>query len=253
MAAGRDEILAFCDAELDVRRYRDYGPIGLQVAGSERVERIAAAVSVTRDVLQATVDAGAQLLLVHHGLFWDRDPRVVDELMRERLRLLIDGGVTLAAYHLPLDGHPEIGNNALLARHLGLLDRGRFAEHGGVEIGVHGRLPEPLAPDELGRRVEQAVGRAPLVLPGSRRVLRTVGIVSGGAGSDIAAAARLGLDAFVTGEPEEPSAALARELDVAFYAAGHHAGERLGIRALADRVAERFALSSTFVDSDNPV
>lgn len=264
MSTHASEILDAAETLLDAHAFTDHCPIGLQVAGrARRVDRIATSVSCTLDVFRRAAEGGAQLLLCHHGLFWKGTSPVIDPVLRERLDALIASGMTLAAYHLPLDAHAGIGNNALLADALGIDRHGRFAEHGGHRIGILGSFPEierdgqvadGLTIGELATRVRDAVGgREPLILGASSRPIRRIGIVSGAAATDVVEAARLGCDAFLTGEPREDTHALARELDITFVAAGHHATEVLGIRALGELLARRFDLQHDFLDSDNPV
>lgn len=251
------EILDHAEQLLDAHAIPDYGPIGLQVAGrTGDVEAIATSVSSTRDAFQRAADAGAQLLLCHHGLFWKGTPQVVDAIMRERLATLFDHGTTLAAYHLCLDAHPGIGNNALLADALGLeREDVPLAVHGSRSLGVVGTLPDggmPLA--SFAALVQDAVGgREPLVLGAPVEHVRRVGVVTGGAATSVVEAAALGCDAFITGEPREDTHALATELGIAFLAAGHHATEVFGIRALGAHLAAEFGLAHTFLDADNPV
>jgi dinuclear metal center YbgI/SA1388 family protein len=246
--ARRDEILAWADELLDVSAFDDYGPVGLQVAGAEEVGRLACGVSASLELFERAAAGRAQLLVVHHGLFWNSDPRVVDEPLKRRLRVLFDADMTLAAYHLALDAHPEVGNNALLAAGLGVEVEGAFAK-----IGVGGRLTEACSADELAARVRDVTGQQPLVFPHGPEQIERVAIVSGGGGKFLADAAREGYDAFVTGEPEEPTLHAAKELQVHFVAGGHYATERLGVQALAARLAEQFALEWEFVELHNPV
>jgi dinuclear metal center YbgI/SA1388 family protein len=253
MTASRDDILAFLDRELEIARFRDYGPIGLQVAGREEVARVALAVSSTLEVFEAAAVFEADLLLVHHGLFWDGDSRVVDDLMRRRLEVLFRAGMSLAAYHLPLDAHRELGNNAQLARVLGVAVEDWFMDDRGAAIAARGRFLEPISLDELAARVEEATGRTPLALPGGPDPIRSIGVCSGGAARGIRAAAALGLDAWLTGEPREDSRALAAELGTSFIAAGHYATETFGVRAVGRELEERFGVETTFVDVVNPV
>jgi dinuclear metal center YbgI/SA1388 family protein len=246
--ADRDEILAFAGDLLDLDAYPDYGPMGLQVAGAREVGRIACGVSASLELFERAAAAGAQLLLVHHGLLWDRDSRVIDDALRRRLKTLFDADITLAAYHLALDAHPEVGNNALLARELGIDPTERFAE-----IGWGGRLSEPASADEFAARTREKLGTEPIVFAhGPDRVERAA-VVTGGAGRHLTQAAREGYDLFLTGEPEEPSLQTARELGIHFVAAGHYATERIGVQALARRLAEQFALAWEFIDLPNPV
>ena len=246
--ASRDDIIAFANELLDLASYPDYGPMGLQVAGSDEVEKIACGVSASRELFERSAAAGAQLVLVHHGLFWDRDSRVVGPLERERLRALFDADLTLAAYHLALDAHPELGNNALLARELGVETERRFAG-----IGFGGRLVEPVAIDEFSALVHERVGRMPLVFPYGPEQIERVAVCSGGAARHLADAVSDGYDCFVTGEAAEPTKHAAKESGVHFVAAGHYATETAGVRALAERVAAEFGLAWEFIDLPNPV
>ncbi len=257
MAATVSEILEHAETLLDAHAFADYCPVGLQVTGRhEQVDTVATSVSSTLDAFQRAADIGAQLVLCHHGLFWKGTPQVVDAVMRERLATLIDNGITLAGYHLCLDAHPELGNNALIADALGLSRTAEpFAVHGGKAIGLVGTLPgegESLA--TFIARVREALGgRDPLVLGAPVERVRRVAVCSGGAAADIAEAAALGCDAFVTGEPREETNALGREFGIAFLAGGHHATEVFGIRALGEHLAARFDLRHEFLDADNPV
>jgi dinuclear metal center YbgI/SA1388 family protein len=222
--------------------------MGLQVAGAREVERIACGVSASLELFERAAGAGAQMLLVHHGLLWDRDTRVIDDARRRRLKTLLDADITLAAYHLALDAHPEVGNNALLARELGVDPTERFAV-----IGFGGPLAEPATVEEFAERVRVALGSEPLVFAhGPERVERAA-VVTGGAASHLADAARDGYDLFLTGEPAEPSLHTARELGIHFVAGGHYATERIGIKALAKHLAEQFDLEWEFIDLPNPV
>ena len=193
------------------------------------------------------------MVLCHHGLFWGSEPITIDQRMKGRLLPLFRSDMSLAAYHLPLDAHPEVGNNALICEALGLR-RGRpFAEVRGRAIGFVGEASEPLELSELVGRCRDSFGRDPLVLEGDGRRIASVGIVSGGGGSNIGDAAREGLDALVTGEPEEPGMADARETGVALIAGGHYATETFGIRRLGDVLAERFGVEHEFIEVPNPV
>jgi dinuclear metal center YbgI/SA1388 family protein len=246
--AARDEILAFADELLELDAYPDYGPMGLQVAGVQEVERIACGVSASLELFERTAAAGAQLLLVHHGLLWDRDSRVIDDAARRRLQALLEPGITLAAYHLALDAHPEVGNNALLARELGIEPADRFAE-----IGFGGPIAEPATIDQFALRVREAIGSEPLVFAHGPEHIERAAVVTGGAGRHLAQAAREGYDLFLTGEPEEPSLHTAQELGIHFVAGGHYATERIGIQALTEKLAEEFDLAWEFIDLPNPV
>jgi dinuclear metal center YbgI/SA1388 family protein len=250
--ASRDEIVAFLDGLLRAQEFQDYGPNGLQVPGRAEVKRVVTGVSANRALIEAAAAMQADLLLVHHGLFWG-GTGPIDAVLAGRLRPLFVGDISLVAYHLPLDAHPEIGNNALLADALELTDRRAFAPHRGELLGIAGHLPGAgLSPEALSDAVA-AVTQRPVAFLQGPEVVRTVGIVSGGAADDIVPAAALGLDAFITGEPAERSQGLAEELGIHFLAAGHHATERFGVRALGERLAAEFGVDHTFVDVENPV
>ena len=246
--ARRDEIIAFADELLDAGSFRDYGPIGLQVVGADEVTRVVCAVSASLELFGAAADAGAELVLVHHGILWDNEPRVVDRRMKARLRTLFDADITLAAYHLPLDAHPEIGNNVLLARAIGIEVDGPFAG-----IGMGGQFADPPTIDELAQRCVAAVDREPLVFASGPERIERGAVVTGGGARYLADAAAGGFDVLVTGEAAEPTMMAARELGIHVVAAGHYATERLGIQALAQRISDRFGVPWQFVELPNPV
>jgi dinuclear metal center YbgI/SA1388 family protein len=250
--AARDEIIAFCDEFLDVGSFDDYGPNGLQVPGAAEVNKVATGVSANLELLEAA--AGAQLVLCHHGLLWGSEVKPLSAPMSARLRTLLCSDASLAAYHLPLDAHPEIGNNALLRDSLGLQrDQRPFGEARGSAVGVIGLATEPIAISELRRRLSDAVGQDPLVFEAGPEEISSVGIVTGGGAFAIHEAGRLGLDALVTGEPSEPVMGEAREYGVHFLAGGHYATETLGIRRLGELVADRFGVEHEFIDVPNPI
>ncbi len=256
MAADLREIIAYLDGLLEVDRFSDYGPNGLQVPGSGTVTRVVTGVSGQAELFERAVEAGAELVIVHHGILLDRAPVRIDPVRARRLKLLLCNDISLAAYHLPLDAHPEHGNNALLADALGCLERGRepFGEAAGQPVGFAASFPGGgVAIGELLRRVHQACGREPLAFTDGPEQVRRIGIVSGGASDMVADAAAAGLDAFLTGEPKEPAMALAREAGLHFIAAGHYATETFGVRRLGDLVARRFGVGHEFVDIPNPV
>ena len=246
--AARDEIIAFADELLDIAAFPDYGPMGLQVVGATEVTKVAAGVSASRALFDRAREAGAQLLVVHHGLFWNNESPVVDARMRGRLEALFAGDVSLAAYHLALDAHPEIGNNVLLAQALGVEVDGPFEK-----LGAGGRLREPVGIDAFAARVRDELGRDPLVFPHGPERIERVAVVTGGGGRLLPEAAQAGYDLFLTGEPEEPTLHTSLELGIHFLAAGHYATETLGIQALAARLADRFDLAWEFLDLPNPV
>jgi len=246
--ARRDEIVSYANELLEAARWPEFAPPGLQVVGAEEVSTLVCGVSASRELLERAVERGAEMVLVHHGLFWRSEPLVVDARLRGRLEALFCGNASLVAYHLALDAHPSLGNSAQLAARLGATDDGPFGAFGrGCSFTV------AVALDELVGRVERVTERAPLVLPHGPTVVRRIAISTGAAGYDLVQAAQEGYDALLTGEPEEPNAAAAKELGIHLIAAGHHATERFGVQALAAHLAERFVLTWEYLDVDNPV
>jgi dinuclear metal center YbgI/SA1388 family protein len=251
--AGRDEIIAFLDELLEAHDFEDYGPNGLQVVGAPEVSVVATGVSAHLELFRLAAAEGAQMVLCHHGMLWHKQPIVVDAQRRERLEALFAADMSLVAYHLPLDAHPDVGNNALICEALGLQLDAPFGEHGGRSIGFVGRPPEPLPRAELIERCRLAFRRDPLAFEYGPDPVRSVGVISGGGASSVAEAAGLGLDAFVTGEPSEPTMADARERGITFVAGGHWATETFGVRRLGELLAERFGVEHRFLPIPNPV
>jgi dinuclear metal center YbgI/SA1388 family protein len=248
------EIVSFLDELLEPGAFADYCPNGLQVPGRAEVDGVVTGVSASLELFERAVAADAGLVLVHHGIFWDKAPRALSPASAARLRALLTAEVNLVAYHLPLDAHPEVGNNALLADGLGATGHEPFAEHGGRAVGVAARFGEDgVEAGELFARVGEVTGRAPLVFDDGPDRVRALGIVSGGAAGDLEAAITAGLDGFLTGEPSEPAMTTAREAGVHFIAAGHYATETFGVRCLGELVAERFGVAHQFIDVPNPV
>jgi dinuclear metal center YbgI/SA1388 family protein len=247
------DIIATLDELLSAAQFDDLGPNGLQVPGVEEVSHVVTGVSARRELHARAVELGAQLVLVHHGLFWNFHPTGLTPLLAERLRPLFKHDINLAAYHLPLDAHPVHGNNAILARELECTGVEPFGAYKGRHIGVRGRFAEPIPPSELHARVTRATGREPLLLGGRTEPIGSIGIVSGSAADTLHEAAELGLDAFLTGEPREHITADAEELGMTFVAAGHYATETFGVRALGEVLAQRFGVEHTFVALENPV
>ena len=248
--AARKEIENYLNTLLAVERFEDYGPNGLQVEGRDDVQRIVSGVTASLALIDAAITDGADAIVVHHGLFWrGQDGRLVGWL-GERVRRLMTHRINLFAYHLPLDAHPELGNNAQLGLRLGLAADARF---GAQALGFAAPAGANTSLAVLAARVQSALGgRAPLVLPGDGRALARIGWCTGGAQGYFEAAIAAGVDAFLTGEVSEPQAHLARETGVAFLACGHHASECFGAPALAAQGAERFGLEHRFIEIENP-
>jgi dinuclear metal center YbgI/SA1388 family protein len=250
--AHRDEIIAFLDELLDSRSFDDYGPNGLQVPGAEEVELVVTGVSAHRELFEAAREAGAQMALCHHGIFWKGLPLEVTPQTKERLKLLFDSDMSLAAYHLPLDAYAEVGNNALICEGLGFKPLERFAAHAGREIGFIGR-GDGVPAEQLFARCRELFGQDPLVFDSGPEVIRTVGVVSGGGSSAFGEAVIRGVDAFITGEPTEYVMADSRESGVHFVAGGHWATETLGVRRLGELLAERFGVEQRFIAVPNTI
>ncbi|MGQ0720304.1 MAG: Nif3-like dinuclear metal center hexameric protein [Candidatus Eiseniibacteriota bacterium] len=252
-AVPRDTIIAFLDELLAVRSIEDFGPQGLQVEGKGEVRKVAVGVSASAELFRRAAAAGADLVICHHGMFWDNDSRVVRGGLKERLQLLLDHGITLLGYHLVLDVHEQHGNNAILARELGLSRVEPFAEYRGAAVGRRGVLDPPLPLAELVARVRRVVGGDPLVFAFGPDPVRSLGLVSGAAPGDFHEAIRLGLDAYLTGEARENIQEVAREERTTYIAAGHYRTETFGVRSLAERLTKEFGVETVFLDVPNPV
>jgi dinuclear metal center YbgI/SA1388 family protein len=242
------ELIRSLDELLDPDAFDDLGPNGLQVPGRGDIQRVVTGVTAQRELIERAVEERGQLVLVHHGLFWNFAPVGLTPRLAERLRPLFRHDVALAAYHLPLDAHPEIGNNALLADALGAAGHVAFAA-----IGRGATFAEPVTAAELFERVAAATGGDPLVFDAGPPAVRRIAIVSGGSASRLDQAVAEGYDAFLTGEPRENVRADAREAGIHFIAAGHYATETFGVRRLGDWLSDRFGIEHVWVDIPNPV
>lgn len=235
---------------LEVSRFRDYCPNGLQVEGRSEVRSVVSGVSASLALLEAAAEAGADAVLVHHGYFWKGEDSRLTGVKKRRLDVLFAHGMSLLAYHLPLDAHPQYGNNALLGKALGAEVEGAFGEQA---IASYGSLRAPAVLSRWAEQLGAALRRAPLVIGDGAREIRRVAWCSGGGQGYFEEAVRLGVDAFVTGEVSEYNVHLARETGVAFISAGHHATERFGVQALGAHWAEKFGISHRYVEVENPV
>ncbi|KAF0126711.1 MAG: hypothetical protein FD189_1633 [Elusimicrobia bacterium] len=251
--AGLGRIIDFANDKLRSGSFRDASLNGLQTEGRPEVRRIALGVSASLEFLRRAAAARADLAIVHHGLFWKGHLEAVKGPFKKKLALLLDSGMSLAAWHLPLDAHPVIGNNAALLRILGAKGTRPFGEYDGQTIGLSGALPRPLSPEKAASLLAAALGAKPLLFPYGPRKIRRVGAVSGGAARLFGQAAAAGLDLFVTGEAGEPSQEGARELGVNFISAGHYNTEKEGVKALGRLLERRFRVGTFFVDVPNPV
>lgn len=249
----RTELLAYIDETLEPGRFKDYCPNGLQVAGKSQIQTLISGVTASEAFIDAAIEAGADAVLVHHGYFWrGEDPRIVG-MKQRRLKRLLENDINLIAYHLPLDAHQTLGNNAQLALRLGLEIDGRISGTGDPAIGLCGVLTEPQSLTDFAIHVSHTLGREPLVIKGHERPISAIGWCTGAAQGFLQQAADLGLDAFLSGEISEPTTHMARELGIHYIAAGHHATERYGIQALGEDLAQRFNIRHHFIDIDNPV
>jgi len=248
----RDELAKYLAQALDITRFRDYCPNGLQVEGRSKIARLVTGVTASVELIEAALSAGADAILVHHGYFWrGEDARVIGPKQR-RLKLLLENDINLFAYHLPLDMHAEMGNNAQLAKRLDLVANGRFGEN---ELGWIGYPADAAMKSvgELSALIGERLNRPPLVIGDPEQPIGRVGWCTGAAQNLLADAVCAGASVFLSGEISEPTVHLARETGVAYIACGHHATERYGVQAVGDHLAECFGMEHQFIDIDNPV
>jgi dinuclear metal center YbgI/SA1388 family protein len=245
----REELGRLFESWLEGTRFRDYCPNGLQVEGRESVRKLVCGVTSSLALIEAAVEAKADAILVHHGLFWKGDDMRLTGAKKRRVELLVKNDISLYAYHLPLDAHPEMGNNAALARRLGFTITGRFAEQ---EIGFLGELPHAMPAGEVARLVGERLGRAPLLVGEPARSVRKVAWCTGGAQGYFEQAIAAGCELYLSGEISEQTTHIARESGVPYIAAGHHATERYGVQAVGERLARETDVEVRFIDIDNP-
>lgn len=235
---------------LQIARFRDYCPNGLQVEGKTEIRTIVSGVTASMALLEAAAEKGAELVLVHHGYFWRNEDPCLRGMKRSRLKFLLDHDLNLAAYHLPLDAHPELGNNAQLGRVMHVPVDGMAGE---PAIIAHGYLQQPVKLHAFGEHLHEVLHRMPMMIGEPERLLNRIAWCTGAAQGHFEEALSLGIDAFISGEISEQTVHLARESGVAYIAAGHHATERYGVQALGEHLAEKFGLQHFFIDIDNPV
>ncbi|MBN3562953.1 Nif3-like dinuclear metal center hexameric protein [Aliamphritea spongicola] len=252
MAVKLNEIVNYTNNLLSPERYRDYCPNGLQVEGKPEVRCIVSGVTASQALLDKAVALNADLILVHHGYFWKGENPVIKGLRKRRLQTLLCHDISLLAYHLPLDGHPELGNNAQLAKQLGLITEGGLEADNPLSIGSVGRLAAPLKATEFAAQVADILGRDVLHVDAGPDMISTIAWCTGGAQGYIDKAIEHGVDAYLSGEISEPTTHSAREEGIHYFAAGHHATERYGAKALGEHLAEVFGVEHHFVDIDNP-
>ena len=249
----RQRLLRWLDETLQSSRVRDYCPNGLQVEGRERIHHVVTGVTASQALIDEAISLGADTLLVHHGYFWKGENERVTGIKRERLKSLLTHDINLIAYHLPLDMHPELGNNVRLADVLGIEITGPLNPDDVSVPGNIGRLSQPMAASEFAALIAESLDRAPMHIGEDEDIIETVAWCTGSAQSYLQLAIDAGVDAFITGEINEPTVHLARETGTHFFAAGHHATERYGVQALGQQIEAEFGVQVTFIDIDNPV
>lgn len=245
-----EEMVSFCDQLLEADQFKDYVPNGLQIAGRGEVRGVVSAVTASQPVIDQAVEMGADVLLVHHGYFWKNEPPVLTGMKKQRIKTLLTADLNLLAYHLPLDYHPGLGNNAWLAEQLGVAVQGRF---GHADLAVWGELEQTCDVDTFSKRLSQQLQRHPMAVGPMEKPLKRIGICSGAAQDMIEVAKSMGCDAFISGEISERTTHFAREENIVYFSAGHHATERGGVRLLGDKLADEFGVWHQFIDDNNPV
>ncbi len=254
MSITNQSLTQFLDEQLTPDQFQDYCPNGLQIEGSQTIERIAFAVSATRHSIEQAVDQQADALIVHHGLFWYfHGPKTLTGPFARRVLPLVHHKINLYGYHLPLDAHPTVGNAAVLGRLIGLVEQLPFGDYKGSPTGVHGRLTKPCRAAELQQRLEVSLDHnVMLASPDDQAMIKSVGIITGGANSDWILALQQGLDAYITGEMSEHDWHESQEAGIQMFAGGHHATEQFGIQSLMRTVEQHFKIECCYIDSKNP-
>ncbi|MBF0453381.1 MAG: Nif3-like dinuclear metal center hexameric protein [Magnetococcales bacterium] len=238
---------------LHVAHFSDYCPNGIQVRGRKRIERVMTGVSACQDLIRFAISWQADLLLVHHGILWDKDSRVVTGSYKDRLQLLLKNDLNLMAFHLPLDAHPVLGNNAQILQQLDLTQTGPFGRYRGGTLSFMGQCQQPLSLTNFSKKVKQRFGGSPLVLPFGPKKIKRVAVCSGGAPELVREAKERGADLFLTGEASEFVYHFAKEEKISLIAAGHHRTEKGGVKVLGDHLAEVFGLEHRFKNVPNPI
>ncbi|MDW7643195.1 MAG: Nif3-like dinuclear metal center hexameric protein [Nitrosomonadaceae bacterium] len=244
------ELKSYLDQLLNVSHFHDYCPNGLQVEGRNEIYTVITGVTASLNLLQAAVAANADLILVHHGYFWRGENECVVGMKRHRIALLIENNINLLAYHLPLDAHSVLGNNAQLGCQLDFIESGRFGEQ---NIAMLGHLSRDITLEELGVKIERVLSRTPLIIGDKAGLIRRIAWCTGAAESYFNEAIRLNVDVFITGEISERNVHVSRECGVGLISAGHHATERYGVKALGEHIAQKFGITHQFIDENNPV
>ena len=248
------ELTAYLNDLLQVSIIKDFCPNGLQVQGNDEIKKIVTGVTASQALIDEAIAHQADALLVHHGYFWKNEPAPLTGMKYQRIKKLMDYNINLMAYHLPLDIHSELGNNAQLAKLLDIQVTGPLELGNALSVAIQGELASPIPGRAMAQRIDERLSRQCLHIPASsNKPIKTVAWCTGGGQSYIELAASQGIDAFISGEGSEQTTHICHEMDIHFFAAGHHATERYGAKALGEHLAEKFALDVTFIDVNNPV
>lgn len=246
----RNVLLQYINELFQTKLYEDYAPNGLQVEGKSEIKKIVTGVTACQALIDAAIAEQADAVLVHHGYFWKGEDACIVGMKKKRVQALLKHDINLLAYHLPLDAHPELGNNAQLSRVLGLPIAGYSGKN---NLIAYAKLPTSLTVSEVTKLLEQKLQRSPLVVGPQAKEIQSIAWCTGAAQGYIQAALELGADAYISGEISEQTTHIADECGITYFAAGHHATERYGVKALGQHLAERFAIEHTFIEIDNPV
>ena len=247
------ELCSYIDDFLQVGKFRDYCPNGLQVQGSTQIQNIVSGVTACQALIERAISVNADAILVHHGYFWKGEDPCLVGMKAQRVRMLLEAGINLLAYHLPLDAHSEVGNNVQLAKHLGLTPEGTLEDGHCPPLTMWGTLATPMTPESLQQHIAQKLHREPIWIDGGKKQIHKLAWCTGAAQDYIHYAIEEGMDAFISGEISERTTHISREEKIHYFAAGHHATERYGVQALGEHLAKHFSLQHTFYEIENPV
>ncbi len=250
MSTSLKDLLTYLNQQLQPHNFKDYCPNGLQVQGKDNIKKIVTGVTASQALLDAAVAQQADAILVHHGYFWKGEAAEIIGMKQQRLKTLLTHDINLIAYHLPLDAHLELGNNIQLAKQLNIINPTAAVDN---ELLFQGELNSAQAANDFANHIEQQLQRKPLHIAGTEKPIQRVAWCTGGAQDYITDAAELGVDAFISGEVSERTFHIAQELQIHYFAAGHHATERYGIKALGEHLTQHFGFEQQFIDIDNPV
>ena len=252
MSVTNSQLLRSLNSLLKPEKVNDYCPNGLQVEGKTKVTKLVTGVTASQALIDHAVSINADAILVHHGYFWKGETPCITGMKRKRIHSLLHHDINLYAYHLPLDIHPTLGNNAQLAKVLGIVDITPLEQHNSQSVVMQGRFDGGIYPTDLSKLLTNTLTKTPLHEPAKKAKIKTVAWCTGGGQGYIEMAAEQGIDAYITGEVSEQTIHTAREMDIHFYAAGHHATERYGVKALGEYIQQELGIEAVFIDIDNP-